>query len=98
MIGNEITVYFEEEEWKALVAYITGDPLAPKQPPTISEATRMVASLGGHLGRKSDGAPGTQTIWRGLQRLDDITAMWKITMGIITKMQEALSVSSIDYG
>ncbi|MGH7450509.1 MAG: IS4 family transposase, partial [bacterium] len=35
---------------------------------------------GGFLGRKGDGEPGTQTLWLGLQRLDDLTAMWKITM------------------
>lgn len=72
------TVYFEEAEWKALVAYVTHDPLPPAPPPTLREATRMVASLGGFLGRKGDGDPGTQTLWLGLQRLDDITATWKL--------------------
>jgi hypothetical protein len=38
----------------------------------------MVASLGGFLGRKGDGEPGTQTLWLGLQRLDDITAMYLV--------------------
>jgi hypothetical protein len=33
----------------------------------------MIASLGGFLGRKGDGEPGTTTMWRGLQRLTDIT-------------------------
>ncbi len=37
---------------------------------------RMVAELGGFLGRKGDGEPGAQTLWRGLQRLDDITLAW----------------------
>jgi len=72
------TVYFEEIEWKALVGFIRKDPIAPAQPPRLREAIRMVASLGGFLGRKSDGEPGTQTIWLGLQRLDDISAAWKI--------------------
>jgi hypothetical protein len=72
------TVFFEEAEWKALVAYVTHDPLPPAQVPTLRDATRMVASLGGFLGRKGDGEPGTQTLWLGLQRLDDITAMWKL--------------------
>ena len=35
----------------------------------------MVGRIGGHLGRKSDGMPGTQTLWRGLQRLDTATEM-----------------------
>jgi hypothetical protein len=38
----------------------------------------MVASLGGFLGRKCDGEPGTKSLGLGLQRLDDLTAMWKI--------------------
>jgi hypothetical protein len=31
-----------------------------------------VAKLGGWLGRKSDGPPGWQTLWRGYQRLADM--------------------------
>jgi hypothetical protein len=72
------TVYFEEHEWKALVAYVTQKPEPPPQPPTLREAVRMTASLGGFLGRKSDGEPGTQTLWLGLQRLDDLAAMYLV--------------------
>jgi hypothetical protein len=71
------TVFFEDYEWKALVAHITQNPLPPAKPPTLREAVRMVASLGGFLGRKGDGEPGTQTTWIGLQRLDDLAAMYK---------------------
>lgn len=74
------TVFFEECEWKALTAYITQDPVPPDHPPTLREAVRMVASLGGFLGRKGDGEPGTKSLWIGLQRLDDITATWKVMM------------------
>ena len=38
----------------------------------------MVGAIGGHLGRKGDGFPGTQTLWRGLQRLDTATEMYAI--------------------
>jgi len=84
-LGREVpevpcTVFFEEAEWKALVAYKTGNPMPPATPPTLRAATRMLASLGGFLGRKGDGEPGTKSLWLGLQRLDDLTAMWKITM------------------
>ncbi len=83
-LGREVpnvpcTVYFEEAEWKALVTYKTQNPVSPEKPPTLREMTRMVASLGGFLGRKGDGEPGTKSLWIGLQRLDDITEMWKIT-------------------
>jgi len=84
-LGREVpqapcTVYFEEAEWKALMVFTTGKPVAPLQPPTLREAIRSVASLGGFLGRKSDGEPGTQTLWIGLQRLDDIVTMWRVMM------------------
>lgn len=72
------TVYFEELEWQALVGFIRKDPIPPPPPPSLREAIRMVASLGGFLGRKGDGEPGTQTIWLGWQRLDDISAAWKV--------------------
>jgi hypothetical protein len=52
--------------------------LAPEKPPTLREAIYMVGGIGGHLGRKSDGFPGTQTLWRGLQRLDTATEMYAI--------------------
>ena len=77
------TAFFEDAEWKALVAYKTQNPIPPDKPPTLREATRMVASLGGFLGRKGDGEPGTKTLWLGLQRLDDLTAMWKTCISIL---------------
>jgi Domain of unknown function (DUF4338)/Transposase DNA-binding/Transposase Tn5 dimerisation domain len=98
-LGREIpdvpcTVYFEETEWKALVAYVRQTPVSPVQPPTLREAIRMVASLGGFLGRKGDGEPGTQTLWLGLQRLDDLAAMWKL----LTPQIHSPPVSSRRYG
>jgi hypothetical protein len=72
------TVFFEEHEWKALVAYVRQSPQEATQVPTLREAMRMVAGLGGFLGRKGDGDPGTQTLWRGLERLDDLAAMYRV--------------------
>jgi hypothetical protein len=72
------TVAFEEDEWKAMVAYATKNPTAPATQPTLREMIRLVAGLGGFLGRKSDAEPGTQTLWLGLARLNDITAMWRL--------------------
>jgi len=82
-LGREVpdvpcSVFFEEAQWKALSVYINRNPIPPQQPPSLREATRMVASLGGFLGRKGDGQPGTKSLWIGLQRLDDLTEMWKV--------------------
>lgn len=81
-LGREVpdvpcTIFFEEFEWKALHTHITQSPVPPSQPPALRDAMRMVATLGGFLGRKADGDPGTTTLWRGLQYLDGIAAMWK---------------------
>jgi hypothetical protein len=93
------TVYFEEAEWKALTAYITQNPVPPERTPTLREATREVASLGGFLGRKGDGEPGTKSLWIGLQRLDDITAMWKImNPGYVPHPPKPLVSSNPEYG
>lgn len=72
------TVFFEEAEWKALLTFVTKEPVVEGDPPSLREAMRLVASLGGFLGRKGDGEPGTKSLWLGLQRLDDITAAWRI--------------------
>jgi DDE family transposase/transposase Tn5 family protein len=42
----------------------------PSEPLTVGAFWREVAKLGGFLGRRSDGEPGWQTIWRGWTRLD----------------------------
>lgn len=77
------SIYFEEAEWKALTTFVTKKPIPPDKLPTLREAIRMVAILGGFLARKGDGEPGTQTLWLGLQRLDDITEMWKVMTTIL---------------
>jgi Transposase DNA-binding/Transposase Tn5 dimerisation domain len=41
----------------------------PKPIVTVRDFFRSLASLGGFLGRKSDGEPGWQTVWRGLETL-----------------------------
>jgi hypothetical protein len=64
------------EEWQALHAYMNkGKP--PRNAPTIRQAVRWIAQLGGFLARKSDGEPGPVVIWRGLSQLKMITEAWK---------------------
>lgn len=92
------TVYFSEAEWKALLTYINRSAVLPIEPPTLREATRMVASLGGFLGRKCDGEPGTQTLWLGLQRLDDLTAMYQIVISNLARAPPPYGVQQASYG
>ena len=55
-----------EEEWQLLYRVSNKTRQMPEEVPTVKEAVRMIARLGGFLGRKSDGDPGTTVIWRGL--------------------------------
>jgi hypothetical protein len=71
------TVYFTQDEYEALYAVTHADKPLPTHPIAIREATRLVAMLGGFLARKSDGEPGAETLWRGLQRLDAICIGWR---------------------
>lgn len=63
-------------EWQALYMRIHKTTSLPETPPTVRQAVRWIAQLGGFLGRKRDGDPGVTTIWRGWQRLQDIAATW----------------------
>jgi hypothetical protein len=70
------TAVFEDEQWKAVMVVRT-QRAPPETPPTLREMLRMVAQLGGFLARTRDGEPGTEVLWRGLQRMDDITMAFR---------------------
>jgi hypothetical protein len=71
------TRILEEFEWKVLwITVHVRTRQIPAEPPTLREAVRMIAQLGGFLGRKCDGEPGPQTLWRGLRRLHDLSQGW----------------------
>ncbi|MCB1082081.1 MAG: transposase, partial [Chlamydiia bacterium] len=39
---------------------------------TVKDFWHSLARMGGFIGRKSDGEPGWQTIWKGYKRLQDM--------------------------
>jgi len=83
MLGRETPdascpVFLKDVEWKALCCYINKTPVVPPAPPSLRQVVFMIAAMGGHLGRKGDGFPGTQTLWRGLERLSMATEMYTI--------------------
>lgn len=72
-------VLFEEDEWQAFwVVVRNGAPDALAQKPSLAEFMNKVAEAGGHLGRNSDGPPGPQAIWQGLQQVRSYTVAWQI--------------------
>jgi hypothetical protein len=72
------TRVLDEKAWQlAYRALHPRDPL-PSVPPSLSEATRWIAQLGGFLGRKHDGHPGVVTLWRGWRRLEDLLIGYRL--------------------
>ena len=64
------SVVFEPEEITA--AYALNKKAVPSEEegaPTMAEVVRLVAMVGGFIGRKGDGEPGARTIWRGIERV-----------------------------
>lgn len=73
------SVHFQEHEWKALLWYTKGTVPTDAHEPTLRTITHMIAKLGGFIGRKCDGEPGCQTLWRGWQRFEDIVACYLLS-------------------
>ena len=73
------TLALETHEWRALYGYIHRTSTPPAEPPSLDQAVRWIAQLGGFLGRKHDGEPGVKVLWRGWQRLHDIAETWQLT-------------------
>jgi hypothetical protein len=67
---------FEPQEWQVLQSYGGQEPTG--QPPSLAAAVRLVARLGGFLGRRRDGMPGVRTLWRGLSRLGDLVTGYRL--------------------
>jgi hypothetical protein len=79
-----------ESEWKVLWI-VVHRTLPPEQAPPLQEVVRMMAGLGGFLGRKGDGQPGTITLWRGLQRVEDAAMAYDAIVhgGLLEQLSEA---------
>jgi hypothetical protein len=68
--------WLNAQEWRALWCYMNEQVKPPRTSPSLRQAVRWIAKLGGFLGRRHDGEPGPIVLWRGLQQLRAITAAW----------------------
>ena len=73
----------EAAEWRVLQAVGERGRKEPRRrgEPTLGDGVRWLGRLGGHLGRRGDGAPGPLSLARGLERLQYLTAGWKLAQG-----------------
>ena len=63
----DASYFFDPDEIRG--AYLLTKAKPPDRPPTLNEVLRLVARVGGFLGRKCDGDPGVKTIWQGIQEV-----------------------------
>ena len=57
--------WLNSAEWRALWCYTNETTQCPRQAPTLRQAVRWIARLGGFLARRGDGEPGPIVLWRG---------------------------------
>jgi hypothetical protein len=81
MLGRECPdlpcdVAFDDDEWQAVYATVKKQA-PPSKPPSMRTMVRLIASLGGWLGRKCDGEPGPKAMWVGMQRMTDLALGWR---------------------
>ena len=72
------TVLLDDDEWQALYCTIHQPPQPPPTPPSLADATRWIAQLGGFVNRPAHDVPGVTVLWRGFLRLADLTLMYRV--------------------
>lgn len=75
---------FSEAEWKSV--YITLYKTHPPEvAPSLRLILRMIANLGGFIGRSSDKEPGIKAMWLGMQRMRDLALSFEAMQIVMTK-------------
>ncbi len=62
----------------------------PPPEPTIEEMVLEVAIEGGYLNRESDGPPGAQVLWRGLDKLRSAVVVFEHYAQLIHSAQSLI--------
>jgi Transposase Tn5 dimerisation domain len=71
------TDIFENAEWMSVHRILFRDQAIPEKAPTLGIFIKMIAKLGGHIGRNNDDPPGPKVMWKGLARMSDFTLAWE---------------------
>lgn len=67
---------FEPAEWQSVYVTVQKKPI-PTEPPSLETMVRLIAQLGGYVNRANrKDPPGVQTIWLGMQRMQDLALGW----------------------
>lgn len=71
-------VALKRHQWEVLYILKFKTKKLPKQPPTLKEATKWIAQMGGYLARNNDGPPGLKAVWTGYELLLQSVALYEI--------------------
>ena len=64
-------LFLNNIEWKILFSKHNQNKKIPQKTPSVKEAVKWIAQLGGFLARKGDGEPGITHVWRGLKKFSN---------------------------
>ena len=74
-------IFLNDTEWKILAIKFTKSSVHQMKEPTLEQAVKWIAQLGGFLARKSDKQPGITYIWRGMKKLAAMLEGFQISEG-----------------
>jgi len=81
------SLLFDVDEWHSVFAVVM-KAKPPTTPLSLGEFMKLVAGIGGHRGRKSDGPPGITVIWKGLQAMHQLAIGWRASREFGLKKSE----------
>ena len=67
----------------------------PTKAPTMKAFMTSIAQLGGYINKKSQGPPGSKTIWRGMSRFETIFTAKRLRIIAAGKRSAAHGVARI---
>ena len=65
------SVFFDDDEWKAMYKIVNKTKYAPDKPYSLADAVKYVGAIGGYKRSPSDGPPGLKSIWKELRELSN---------------------------
>lgn len=77
------SIILSDIQWKTLWHTFNPKKIPPKNAPSIQQCTRWIAQLGGHHDNRKSRPPGVLTMWRGWQKLVDLSEGFELALKML---------------